>query len=291
MIKPTTKPREENDGRENLAQVVRGRDSGRPRLPGRAITQNLFESARVFPNRTAVVFENCVLTYGELDDKVRRFAAGLAALGVKPGTRVAIQLPNLPQTVIAYYAALALGAQVVMTNPLYVEREIDPPVERRGDRGRRRRRLALPSKLAGDPRAKLPAQALRHHRHRRPPPLPRWLARFKLTERGTGREGDGGAGGAPLLPPSIATHPPDRPADDRPRRGRGAAVHRRNDRPLEGGDAHAPQPLVPSAAGHRVVPVARSPGGEVWLSCLPFFHVFGMTIAMNWPVAIGARWF
>ncbi len=38
---------------------------------------------------------------------------------------MAIQLPNLPQTVIAYYATLSLGAQAVMTNPLYVEREIE----------------------------------------------------------------------------------------------------------------------------------------------------------------------
>ena len=44
-----------------------------------------------------------------------------AALGVKKGTRVAIQLPNLPQTAIAYYATLSVGAQAVMTNPLYVE--------------------------------------------------------------------------------------------------------------------------------------------------------------------------
>ena len=36
-----------------------------------------------------------------------------------------MQLPNLPQTVIAFYAALSLGATVVMTNPLYVEREIE----------------------------------------------------------------------------------------------------------------------------------------------------------------------
>ena len=49
----------------------------------------------------------------------------LAGLGVTSGTRVAIQLPNLPQTVIAFYAVLRLGAVVVMTNPLYVEREIE----------------------------------------------------------------------------------------------------------------------------------------------------------------------
>ena len=44
--------------------------------------------------------------------------------GSRRGTKIAIMLPNTPQCVIAYYAALWLGATVVMTNPLYVEREM-----------------------------------------------------------------------------------------------------------------------------------------------------------------------
>jgi long-chain acyl-CoA synthetase len=43
---------------------------------------------------------------------------------VEPGTRVAIQLPNVPQAAVAYFAALSLGAEVVMTNPLYTKREV-----------------------------------------------------------------------------------------------------------------------------------------------------------------------
>jgi long-chain acyl-CoA synthetase len=49
----------------------------------------------------------------------------MARLGVKKGDRVAIMLPNCPQTIIAYYATLSLGAVVVMTNPLYTERELE----------------------------------------------------------------------------------------------------------------------------------------------------------------------
>lgn len=64
------------------------------------------------------------MTYRELREHVLRFAAALAKLGVERGTRVAIQMPNLPQTVIAYHAVLRLGAIAVMTSPLYTEREI-----------------------------------------------------------------------------------------------------------------------------------------------------------------------
>ena len=61
----------------------------------------------------------------QLMDQVNRFAAGLAALGVKKGDRVALMLPNLPQFVISFYGALKLGAIVVNTNPTYTAREIE----------------------------------------------------------------------------------------------------------------------------------------------------------------------
>ena len=46
-------------------------------------------------------------------------------MGVGPDSKVAVHLPNLPQTVIAVSAILRLGAPSVMTNPLYVGREIE----------------------------------------------------------------------------------------------------------------------------------------------------------------------
>ncbi|MEO0661513.1 MAG: long-chain fatty acid--CoA ligase, partial [Planctomycetota bacterium] len=82
-------------------------------------------AASQWGDRPALVFLNCRFTYAELQDKVNRFAAALQDLGVKEGTRVAVQLPNLPQTVIAFYGALRAGAEVVMTNPLYTLREIE----------------------------------------------------------------------------------------------------------------------------------------------------------------------
>ena len=90
-----------------------------------ALPAYLARSAERAPDRTAIVFQNKRLSYRELADQVGRFAGSLAKLGVAPGTSVGIQLPNLPQTVIAYYAALSLGARVVLTNPLYTPRELE----------------------------------------------------------------------------------------------------------------------------------------------------------------------
>lgn len=78
-----------------------------------------------YGGRTALVFQNCKLTYTQLAAEVERFAGGLASLGVERGTRVAVQLPNLPQTTIAVLAVMRLGGHVVMTNPLYMPREIE----------------------------------------------------------------------------------------------------------------------------------------------------------------------
>ena len=65
------------------------------------------------------------MTYRQLLEDVNRFAAALHALGVRKGDRVALMLPNLPQFVIAFFGALKVGAIVVNTNPTYTSREIE----------------------------------------------------------------------------------------------------------------------------------------------------------------------
>ncbi|HRB14957.1 MAG TPA: AMP-binding protein [Nitrospira sp.] len=84
----------------------------------------LRRSASCFPESTALFFYGARLSFRELNDLTTRFAHGLLRLGVKRGDRVALMLPNIPQTVIAYYGVLKAGAIVAPMNPLYVEREI-----------------------------------------------------------------------------------------------------------------------------------------------------------------------
>ena len=81
-------------------------------------------AAAAFTNRPALSFEGRRWTYGELAALVDRATAGLQRLGLQPGDKLGLCLPNTPYFVVFYYAALKTGAVVVNYNPLYVTREL-----------------------------------------------------------------------------------------------------------------------------------------------------------------------
>ncbi|MGA7876283.1 MAG: long-chain fatty acid--CoA ligase [Desulfoferrobacter sp.] len=84
----------------------------------------LKKNSEKYSNNTATEFFGAKLTYSSLWKQIQSFANALSQMGVEPGSKVAIMLPNCPQAVISFYAVLWLGGVVVMTNPLYVEREM-----------------------------------------------------------------------------------------------------------------------------------------------------------------------
>src|SRR3712207_9378658 len=73
----------------------------------------LEESAKATPDKPALVLGEKEVTYAELRGAAGRVANALASMGVRPGDRVAIMLPNVPQFVAAYYGILAMGPAVV----------------------------------------------------------------------------------------------------------------------------------------------------------------------------------
>ena len=75
-------------------------------------------------DRPAIRQDDLVLTYAQLRDSARRAASLLASLGVAPGDRVAVMLPNVAAFPIAFYGALAAGATVVPMNPMLKNREV-----------------------------------------------------------------------------------------------------------------------------------------------------------------------
>lgn len=85
----------------------------------------LQDAAVAYPDLPALRMGSYRLTYRELWGYALRCADLLAALGVRPGDRVALMLPNCPQYVIAYFGALRAGAIVAQINPLYTPRELD----------------------------------------------------------------------------------------------------------------------------------------------------------------------
>jgi long-chain acyl-CoA synthetase len=76
----------------------------------------------------AVDFMGRKWTYRDIGELSRKAARGLQDLGVRPGTRVGLCLPNTPYYVICYFAVLRVGAVVVNFNPLYTERELEHQV-------------------------------------------------------------------------------------------------------------------------------------------------------------------
>jgi long-chain acyl-CoA synthetase len=92
--------------------------------PDISLGQMLKASTEKAPNSTAIFFQNNQITYEELNGFVSSFGEALRRLGIDKGDRVAIYLPNSPQFVIAYFGALRVGAIVVACSPLYKEKEL-----------------------------------------------------------------------------------------------------------------------------------------------------------------------
>lgn len=249
----------------------------------------LDRSAREYPEATALIFRNRRMSYRELKDHVDRFAAALASVGVGHGTRVAIQLPNIPQTVIAFYATLAAGGTAVMTNPLYVEREIEHQWNDAGCSVAVVADYLFAHRLAGI-RASLPIE------HYIVTSIPDYL-RFPLNLLAAVK--------LRLAKPPLAASVRRQPGVHRLAEMIQQARPRASAAPIAMDDVAALQYTggttgVPKGAmlSHRNLSynaqqiaswfVEARPGHEVMLGALPFFHVFGLTVALNYPIAVAA---
>ncbi|MEQ8410426.1 MAG: AMP-binding protein [Erythrobacter sp.] len=99
-----------------------------------ALPEMLARSAAKDPGAPFLHFLGRTYSYGEILAEARRFAAGLAAMGVARGDRVGLFLPNVPIYAAAYYGAMMAGAVVVNFSPLYTTSELAWQV---GDSGTR----------------------------------------------------------------------------------------------------------------------------------------------------------
>jgi long-chain acyl-CoA synthetase len=90
---------------------------------------NLFDSierfSQSFPEKTAIVFSDRRVSYGELCRKANLLSAGLARLGLKKGDRIALLMNNCPEMICAFYAAMKLGAISVSVNVMFKQEEAD----------------------------------------------------------------------------------------------------------------------------------------------------------------------
>lgn len=251
-------------------------------IPDLALPDLLYRSAAEYPNNPAVIFFGKTLSYQRLATLVRQAAAGLARLGLTAGQPLAIILPNCPQAIIAYYAALHLGAMVVMVNPLAAPREILDQLQRTGaDLAVVLDQLAPKVQQIRD---KLPLRHLLVASLADFLPFPlNCLYRFKSwrqhQQRGARRQ-------LSQTPFSELLQCRETDAPPMAARSRDIAILQ-----YTGGTTGVPKAAVLT---HRnlvsnVLQINAwlqhcRPGQERILSVLPYFHVFGMTAGMNWPL-------
>ncbi len=250
-----------------------------------AVHHLINEAAAAFPQRTAVDFFGRTWTYAEIAASVDRAAAGLQALGIAKGDRVGLCLPNTPYSVIAYYAVLAIGAVVVNFNPLSAVREIEHQIRDSGtsamvviDVVPVFAKVAEAVRRTGVTRIVLcPLSAV----------LPLGKAAlfrvFKHKHRARLPAGDPWISWARLLGGTRAVRPVPIVADD-------LAVLQ-----YTGGTTGTPKGAMLTHANvlantWQVVAYdpTRMRGQERVLGVLPLFHVFAMTVVMNYAVAMAA---
>jgi long-chain acyl-CoA synthetase len=247
----------------------------------------LHETALKFPDHTALLFYGKEIVYSELDALANRFAHALSGLGVRKGDRVALMLPNIPQMVIAYYGTIRLGAVAVPVNPLYHEHELEVQLKDSGAET-----LVAVDMFHPVISPVLPRTSVRHLilcgikdflpfplnvlyplkaridkqwvSVKRVPPIYDFLSLINA---------------APATPVNTDVSPDDTAifqyTGGTTGIPKGAVLTHRN--------------LVVNAVQHRAWLAVRKEGEERVLAVLPFFHVYGMTTAMNLGVLIGAE--
>jgi len=246
-----------------------------PELP---LGQVLRETAREYPQKTAIIYFGAPTTYSKLDVLVDKFATALQDLGVKKGDRVGIFLPNIPQFVIAFYGALRAGAICVTCSPLYKGRELEHQLNDAGAETlvamdtlypivqEVRERTKLRNVITTSPRDYLPPllrtlSPLKGVRSHKCPGAHDFLSLMKKY--------DAKPKPVEVKPDDIALLQYTGGTTGVPK---GAMITHRN--------------LVVNARQCEVeLPIRR--GVDVHVTALPLFHIFGMTTAMNAAVLTG----
>lgn len=106
-------------------EVYKGRTGAETEIFDGSLHDLFRMAAEQHRGKTALTFYGTPFPFERLQALVEKMAGSLAARGVRKGDRVALMLPNCPQYVISFFAAVRLGAIVTQLNPMYVEREIE----------------------------------------------------------------------------------------------------------------------------------------------------------------------
>ena len=89
------------------------------------VCECLTNNAKIFPNKTAIIFDGKEISYSRLNQLSKQAAIILSKHGVRPGDRVALMLPNAPSFPIWYYAVLRTGGVAVSVSTRLATAEVN----------------------------------------------------------------------------------------------------------------------------------------------------------------------
>lgn len=261
---------------------------------GVTIRSLFLRTATEHGDQPATQFFGSKMTWSEVHHEARRVAAGLLALGVGPGDRVAIMLPNCPQHFLAFFAAQLIGAVVVEHNPLYTAAELRPQFADHGakvaivwDKTAKtlqtlRDDTALETIISVDmtkampllPRLalRLPLAKVRAARAQITAPAPGTTPWEEFVPSSDSSDAEARIDSTSLTPDSPGVILYTSGTTGRPK---GAVLSQRN--------------LCANAIqGIAWVKEFQAPGQRM-LATLPFFHGFGLTFSLTLPAAMGGE--
>jgi long-chain acyl-CoA synthetase len=256
-------------------------------IPRQPLHKFLEAAADNVPKRTATVFYGSTLTYQQLEQRTNQFAHALHGLGIRPGDRVMVVLPNVPQMIVAYYATLKVGGVVVLPNPDADGPAIIGQIRQTGARTLVTLREFGALVRAVQAHAPLTVvfadvrEAVSTHVYRQ------LLARWEAAGLGQQEKADESYGG--LLMRHLVMDASRKPPDVEVSSGDLAAIlytSGTTDEPKGVCLTHGN--LVANALQTRHWIPDLHYGQETFLSVIPLTHSYGMTSAMNIPIAIGA---
>ncbi|MGZ5342152.1 MAG: AMP-binding protein [Solirubrobacterales bacterium] len=228
-------------------------------LPKTDVSSFVFEHAAERAEKPALIDgpTGRELSYGELERSVRALAAGLAARGFAKGDVLGVLMPNLPEYAMVFHGAASAGGMCTTMNPLFTANEVAHQLENSGAR----MLVTVPPFLEAAKGA---------------------VERVGLDEVIVVGEAEGATPISELLgDPEAAPELDIDPDSD-------LAVL-----PYSSGTTGLPKGVMLSHANlvsnlnqvQEVVPITSD---DVLIGCLPFFHIFGMTVIMNQGLRAGA---
>lgn len=256
-------------------------------IPVGALHERLDRAEKKYADHVCVEFKGREFTYREITDKVRRLARALHEMGVGKGTRVGLFMPNCPQYIIAYYGILRAGATVVNYNPLYSPRELEHQIKDSNTEVM----ITLALNLLY-------------------PKLEKFIGTTCLKKVIVSQMGEAlPKAKAALFSVAKSKDIADIPEDDRhfrfadllqaPPEVQTARIDPHKDIAVlqyTGGTTGVPKGVVLTHANLtanirqcRLWFTDAKDGEEIMMGVLPFFHVFAMTVTMNFAIASGFR--